>query len=960
MAGAERFVFGRWNDEGGRRRIVTASTESTWFEANYIVQRKLLACAEPPDAGSVTIRPASQDSFHVQGQRVEMRTTPSGSRNFLQWNGLGLWRDADRRNRGSTRGDSSNPATGSTRTATPMTSDRSRIREIAATYTARPTFLVDSNIEGIKILAAGEQRRLPWAFPADEYPDGIWVEAPQTVPEDADWEDIRYRFEGWSNGGTRAQRIMVPASDGRVSLDLTREYRLRVLSYAQSDDTAIDISPPSEDGFYAEGTQVQVMANPGPGRNFAGWAGEVSGSERAQMVVMDAAKWMKAFFTSSEPLQPGERKSVRLRASSRFQLYASSSGYSILVPSDAAELTVRFESSSGSAVDLYVRRGDLVRQEEGEHDGTPRIRADFKSTSPGATETITIDRNSIPRLTNDVYFIGLAVAPTQVPIDGTLSVEVRRSGIAKAQPEALTFVASEGADPGAQAVQLAHQTTGTIRYRIVSDASWLAAHPQEWSSSGQGVQTISIAANTAGVAHDTHRASLTVLRASTGQGETAWTETGVEIPVALAVVPSSGSATWGLRANTVAISSRPQEGDTYSAGEEIRVDISFSDPVEVAGTPALNLGVGNRMRQVAWSGDGLKSVCEGGYRRIGFKYVVQGDDRDADGIGIAADGLTLNGGSIQTVDGEASVLTLGGPTVGIATNHRVDGSVALSPKVENVWFSTNPSNDVAYGAEERVRIGMRFAIPIEVSGSPRLALKVGGVTRYADFSSSSGSSIWFNYYVQPQDLDADGISIPANALALNGGSIRSKIGADAILDLGDHAIVNDEDHKVDGSVAVSPKVQSVWIYTNPSNDVAYGAEEWVQIGMRFAIPIEVSGSPRLALKVGGVTRYADFSSSSGSSIWFNYYVQPQDLDADGISIPANALALNGGSIRSEAGADAILDLGDHAIVNDVEHKVDGSVAIPPRVSRVGISGGPSNGGSYGAGGSIGVWFRFTT
>ena len=53
-------------------------------------------------------------------------------------------------------------------------------------------------------------------------------------------------------------------------------------------------------------------------------------------------------------------------------------------------------------------------------------------------------------------------------------------------------------------------------------------------------------------------------------------------------------------------------------------------------------------------------------------------------------------------------------------------------------------------------------------------------------------------------------------------------------------------------------------------------------------------------------------------------MQAADRDADGISIAADALSLNGGSIRSAAGADAELDLGGHALVNAAEHKVDGS------------------------------------
>lgn len=48
-----------------------------------------------------------------------------------------------------------------------------------------------------------------------------------------------------------------------------------------------------------------------------------------------------------------------------------------------------------------------------------------------------------------------------------------------------------------------------------------------------------------------------------------------------------------------------------------------------------------------------------------------------------------------------------------------------------------------------------------------------------------------------------------------------------------------------------------------------------------------------------------------------------DRDADGVSITANALRLNGGYIRDPAGNDARLDLDRHAIDNAAGHAVDG-------------------------------------
>ena len=960
--GAERFVFGRWNDDGRIRRTVTAGPESTWFEANYIAQRRMLSCAVPSEAGSVTVRPESQDGFHVQRQPVEVEATADGSSNFLQWNPVpDLRRGADRRSRGSVPGASSNPASG----ATPSRSNRSSygagITELGAVYTAKPTFLVESNVDGISILLGGEQRRIPWAFPADAFPSGIRAEAPATVPEEADFDDIRYRFKGWSDGGSRGHQIQVPASGGKVGLEFTREYRLRVTSRYHPDDADIDISPPSEDGFYAEGTRVQVTATPGSGRHFAGWIGEVSGSGPVQTIVMDAAKTMEAFFTESEPVRPGETKNLTLPASERFRLYSRSEGYNVLVPPDAAEVTVRFQSSSAEEVDLYVRRGGSVRWEPADSDGAPLIDAHFKSTSPGATETISINRESDPRLSNGVYFIGLAVPPTTARIEGTLSVEVRRSGIVKAWPPALTFVSQ--ASP--QTVRLTHETTGTVRYRIDSSASWLTASPQEWARSGSGVEEITVMANTAGVVLDAgYRGTLTVLKASDGPGETTWTETGVEIPVASTVVSRFSSTSARRRANAVTIESHPQNGDTYGAGEEIRVSVSFADPVEVSGTPALDLGVGDRTRRVPWSGNGSTSVCEAGYKSLEFSYVVQAEDRDADGIGIATDALTLNGGSIETAGGMDSPLNLAGPVTVSAADHKIDGSVATVPRISDVMISSSPSNDTAYGAGEQIVVWVRFTTRIEAAGSPRLALNVGGQTRQASYSGSSrdGDALFFRYQVQSHDADANGIGIGANALTLNGGSIRSAVGTDADLGLGAHAVVNSERHKVDGSVAPVPRVSDVGIYSSPSNGTAYRAEEFITVWVEFTTRIETTGSPRLALTVGSQTRHASYwaPSRDATSLFFRYQVQSGDVDTDGIGIAANALTLNGGSIRGEGGTDADLGLGTHATLNFAGHKVDGSIAMAPEVSGVGFYSSPTNGTAYREGEFITVWVRFTT
>ena len=68
-------------------------------------------------------------------------------------------------------------------------------------------------------------------------------------------------------------------------------------------------------------------------------------------------------------------------------------------------------------------------------------------------------------------------------------------------------------------------------------------------------------------------------------------------------------------------------------------------------------------------------------------------------------------------------------------------------------------------------------------------------------------------------------------------------------------------------------------------------------------PVIVTGSPRIAIDVGGVTRYATYSGSTGApltSLPFSYAVQAGDLDANGIDVTPS-IDLNGATLTDRAG-----------------------------------------------------------
>ena len=130
--------------------------------------------------------------------------------------------------------------------------------------------------------------------------------------------------------------------------------------------------------------------------------------------------------------------------------------------------------------------------------------------------------------------------------------------------------------------------------------------------------------------------------------------------------------------------------------------------------------------------------------------------------------------------------------------------------------------------------------------------------------------------------------------------------------------------------AVAPTVSSVAVTSAPGADETYAIGDTIQVTVTFdaAVTVDTSGgTPRIQLRVGGAgaqfARWADYASGSGNeALVFTYTVQAGDMDTNGISIAADELFLNGGSIQSADGTDAVLAYAQ--LGTQSGHKVDGS------------------------------------
>ena len=429
--------------------------------------------------------------------------------------------------------------------------------------------------------------------------------------------------------------------------------------------------------------------------------------------------------------------------------------------------------------------------------------------------------------------------------------------------------------------------------------------------------------------------------------------------------------------SSVVFTSSPQYENTYRLGEDIRASVQFSGAVAVTGTPQIGLTIGTQTRQVSYDA-GRSAVAHHGLGAIEgsilvFTYSVQGTDADADGISIAADALTLNGGTISLASDTTTSAALGHNAVATDDTRKVDGRLRLPPNLGPLRDYNAPSGgDGTFRLGEEMLFEVYSSVPVTVTGRPHLELLFGEgsrlgsppsdtpvkrMIRYAgyDAARSQPDRLIFSYTVQARDYDDDGITARDAPVSLNGGAIVERDDPTNPADLSNPAGgglqlscggrwggpggckvdgggtnpggggTNREDENPEPSLRVS----HVTFTGTPASEETYRLGEQIRVAVTFSDAVTVTGTPQLGLTVGAATRQAtyDATRSKGTLLTFTYTVQATDADADGISIAANALTLNGGTISLASDTTTSAALGHNAVATDDTRKVDGSTDV---------------------------------
>ena len=231
-------------------------------------------------------------------------------------------------------------------------------------------------------------------------------------------------------------------------------------------------------------------------------------------------------------------------------------------------------------------------------------------------------------------------------------------------------------------------------------------------------------------------------------------------------------------------------------------------------------------------------------------------------------------------------------TLTSAATATVGAAATGPPTVSDVAVTSTPASGTTYYlAGEAIEFTVTFSAPVTVTATPKFAFRLGAATRQAAYASGSDSAaLVFARTVQAGEVDSNGISWNALALALDGGTItRTGATTAAILTHAEQASL--EGHRVDAAppMQVSASVRGlslVLVYDEPLDPASMPA----------------TGAYTVTATVGATTTTPAVSEVSIYGIWVTLTLDAAPAAGATVTLAYAPPASN--PVQDEAGNDA--------------------------------------------------------
>ena len=158
----------------------------------------------------------------------------------------------------------------------------------------------------------------------------------------------------------------------------------------------------------------------------------------------------------------------------------------------------------------------------------------------------------------------------------------------------------------------------------------------------------------------------------------------------------------------VAVSTTAAANSHYKVGGTVPITVTFSEPVNVSGTPQLTLNDGGVANYTSGSGTAT----------LTFTYAVAAGQNTADLDYASTGALALNGGSIQDLAGNAATLTLPG-TDGLVTQNLVIDTTppSVSITLEPAAITQNTSATFTFTGSDNLTTTANLVYLVSLDGS---------------------------------------------------------------------------------------------------------------------------------------------------------------------------------------------------------------------------------------------------
>ncbi|MCX7262294.1 MAG: Ig-like domain-containing protein, partial [Burkholderiales bacterium] len=342
--------------------------------------------------------------------------------------------------------------------------------------------------------------------------------------------------------------------------------------------------------------------------------------------------------------------------------------------------------------------------------------------------------------------------------------------------------------------------------------------------------------------------------------------------------------------------------NNLNATDTLTATVTFNDAVTLntdGGSPTLALLVsGSTLLATYVSGSGTSALL--------FTTTIAAGQTDPNGVAIAINALNLNNATLKDVNGNNAIITsaavtdnakylvdTAAPTVGIAS----DVATLKAGETANITFtfSEDPGTSFAWDGS---------AGDVLVTGGTLGAISGTGLTRTAVFTPTAD---------------------------LGNGSVSMTVAANAYQD----AAGNNGGAGLSPSIAIdtlAPGITSLALTSSTGGIASAGdatvnnlnATDTLTATVTFNDVLMVntaSGSPTLALVIGGSTVQATYVSGSGTNaLVFTSTVAALQNDSNGVAIALNALSLNGATLKDANGNNATIT--SAAVVDNTKYLVD--------------------------------------